>query len=96
MEELRRWIQGLLLASELLLIVLLCAAGFWGVLASLGDETGARFAHGVTSLIAAGFVLTHILLVTLLARAVLQANMEMAQEESSDREPRSWSAQSHD
>lgn len=89
MEKLRRWIQRLVVASGLLLGVLLFAAGLWGLLAILGDEIGAQFARGAASLIAVSFLMTHILLVTLLARAVLQANMEMEQERSPDRAPRS-------
>ena len=76
MRELRQWILGSVIGSGFLLIVSVFFAGMWAVLFHLGDEVGAKAAQGATGVSAAGLVVTHVLLVTLLALAFLQKNMD--------------------
>ena len=76
MWELRRSVLGAVIGSGVLLVASGFSGGVWAILHHMGDEIGARAALGVVGVLAAGFVLVHILLVTLLALAFLQRNME--------------------
>ena len=84
--ELRQWILGAVIGSGFLLIGSGFSGGMWVILHHLGDEIGARAAWGTAGVSAAGFVVAHILLVTLLALAFLQRNME--REPIANRPPR--------
>ncbi len=76
MWELRRAVLGAVIGGGVLLIVSSFSGGLGVALHQLGDETGARVALGVAGVAAVGFVSVHVLLVTLLALAFLQRNME--------------------
>ena len=76
MWEFKRAVLRAVIGGGVLLIVSGFSGGIGATLHHLGDETGARAALGVAGVAAAGFVSVHILLVTLLALAFLQRNME--------------------
>ncbi len=71
----RLWIWGSLIGSGLLLIVTVFACLMQFLLASLGDELGARVAHTSVLVTGSAFLGGHILLVTLLALEALESNI---------------------
>ncbi|MBX3439545.1 MAG: hypothetical protein KF861_18805 [Planctomycetaceae bacterium] len=63
-------------ASAALLTAGLVLGGMSGVLWHLGDRAGAQVSFGAACVSTAAFLMTHILLVALLALGFLQDNME--------------------
>ncbi len=95
MWELRRAVLGAVIGSGALLAVSGLSGGLGAALHHLGDEVGARAALGVAGVAAASFVLLHILLVTLLALAFLQRNMEGRPDTKTASGPLGWLSSCH-
>lgn len=72
----RRAILGLLWGSGGLLVMMLFAGGLGVALGTLGDEAGASACLGAAGVLGGGFLIVQILLITHLALAAVQGNMD--------------------
>lgn len=72
----RPYIVKSLWAAGLLLIVLVAAGGVWGLLAVVGDESGAAGAKAIALVTLACSILNFIVLVVLLALTQLTSNSD--------------------